>query len=139
MLIKQARLNCEIAQRDIGKNRTSTVLRVEGGIDLNTTGDLRDGIRRCLALESLALLIVDMRHATHIDSSGIGVLLEGLRNATQQHVRFVLCCMPPTVWHVFQRTRLDLLFDIRRTFEEELFEVEVGSRDRPAFVNAPWN
>jgi anti-anti-sigma factor len=56
----------------------------------------------------------------HIDSSGIGALLEGLRKASQLQVPFFLCGLNNAARRTLERTRLNRLFDICGTVEEAL-------------------
>ena len=123
MLAASERMNCEVIQTMAADNRAAAVVRVTGALDLTTVDELRGAIRESLTVPAPACLVVDLKDATHIDSSGIGMLLEGLRNANQRHVSFVLCGLNGMVRHIFERTRLNQLFDIRPTSEEALLDL----------------
>jgi anti-anti-sigma factor len=70
---------------------------------------------------------VDLKAATHIDSSGIGLLLDAMRRAKQRQARFILCGLNDAVRHVLERTRLNLLFEICPTFEEAVLDLEAAA------------
>lgn len=127
MLAAPTRMSCEVTQIETADRRSAVVVHVTGGIDLTTLDQLRAAIRGSLTVASMACLIVDLKEATHVDSSGIGMLLEGMRNAKQRGVGFVLCRVPGGVRHVFERTRLNSLFDIRPTLEEAVLDLEAAS------------
>jgi len=127
MLGGPTRMNCEVIAVKIPDNRTAAVLHVSGGVDLTTLDQLGGAIRRSLTVESLACLVVDLKEATHVDSSGIGMLLDAMRRANRRQVRFVLCGLNGAVHHVFERTRLNLLFEIRPTFGEAVLDLEAAA------------
>lgn len=57
-------------------------------------------------------VVLDMTGVEFIDSTGLSVLLNGLRLVTQMHGRMALVCTNPTVLRLFQITSLDDTFDI---------------------------
>ena len=57
-------------------------------------------------------IVLDMTGVEFIDSTGLSVLLNGLRLLTQRRGRLALVCTNPTVLRLFQITNLDKTFDI---------------------------
>ncbi len=57
-------------------------------------------------------LVLDMSGVEFIDSTGLSVLLNGLRLVTQMHGRMAIVCTNQTVLRLFQITSLDETFDI---------------------------
>ncbi len=57
-------------------------------------------------------IVLDMSGVEFIDSTGLSVLLNGLRLVTQMHGRMAIVCANPTVLRLFQITSLDETFDI---------------------------
>ena len=57
-------------------------------------------------------IVVDMSDVEFIDSTGLTVLLNGLRLMGQNHGRLALVCTNPTVLRLFQITSLEKTFDI---------------------------
>ncbi|MEA2142225.1 MAG: anti-sigma factor antagonist [Solirubrobacteraceae bacterium] len=57
-------------------------------------------------------VVLDMTGVEFIDSTGLSVLLNGLRFMGQRRGRLALVCTNPTVLRLFQITNLDSTFDI---------------------------
>ncbi|MEU4694530.1 STAS domain-containing protein [Actinoplanes sp. NPDC023714] len=64
---------------------TVTVL---GEIDFSSADDVAQGIRDALVDWAPAALRVDLRDASFIDSTGLGALIEGYREATERGIAF---------------------------------------------------
>ena len=94
--------------------RTSVVY-VTGKIDWNTSRDLRLEVTRCLALDHPEQLIVDLEGVDHVDSSGVGTLVETWRNANRNSVHLALCGVNASLRRVLERIGLDSIVDIRAT------------------------
>jgi anti-sigma B factor antagonist len=89
-------------------------------VDCTTSGELREEIDQLLTVDHPDRLILDLEGVTHMDSSGLGTLLAGLRNANKRHVRFTLSGLNRSLCHTLERTRLYSLFEIRPTVKEAL-------------------
>lgn len=113
-------LHSEVLHLQSSNHRPALVMCLTGVIDLATVGELQAEIRKLLTEERPARLIVDLSKIAHIDSSGIGALLEGLDEANQMHVSFILCGLNQAIRRVLERTRLNFVFDIRPTVAEGL-------------------
>ena len=98
----------------------ASVVSVAGDIDYSNSGELQEAINHALTEAHLARLVVDLQGVAHIDSSGLGTLVDGLREARLKNVRFVLCGLGNSLRRVLERTRLSTLFDIRPTRQEAL-------------------
>ncbi len=120
MLAAPLQTRCEVIHKETADHRPASVVCVTGDIDLTSSGQLQAEINDVLAEERPVRLILDLNGMAHIDSSGIGTLLEGWRNASQRHVPFLLCGLNEAARRTLERTRLTRLFDIRRTVEEAL-------------------
>jgi anti-sigma B factor antagonist len=96
------------------------ILRVMGGVDSRTSGELLAKIERLLGANHISRLVLDLDGVGHMDSSGVGALLAGLRVSQRQHVKFTLCGLGKSVHHLLERTRLSGLFEIWPTVEEAL-------------------
>jgi ABC-type transporter Mla MlaB component len=62
--------------------RTPWIVRVAGEVNYTTSGELRKEIGQLLTVDHPDRLILDLEGVTHVDSSGLGTLLVGLRDAT---------------------------------------------------------
>lgn len=67
--------------------------------------------------------MLDLSDVSFIDSTGLSVLLNGLRRVTRMQSRLALVCANPTVLRLFEITRLDSTFDILPTRDEALERV----------------
>jgi anti-sigma B factor antagonist len=68
-------------------------------------------------------VVLDLSAVEFIDSTGLSVLLNGLRRVTRQRGRMALVCNNPTVLRLFEITRLDATFDIHASREAALSAV----------------
>ena len=100
--------------------RRASVVSVAGYIDWTNSGELHAAIHQALTRDRLARLVVDLHGVTHIDSSGLGTLLDGLRESQHKSVRFILCGLENSLRRVLERTRLNTVFEIRPTRQEAL-------------------
>ena len=99
---------------------TFSIVRVHGDLDVAGSVELHSAMDAILQREYPARLIVDLKDTPHIDSTGVGTLLEASREAGQRHVRFVLCELTRGPSRMLERTRLNTMFEIYPTIEEAL-------------------
>lgn len=66
------------------------------------------------------LLIIDLAQVRFIDSSGLGALLSGYKNAGLRSGSFVLAGLQPRVQSMFELTRLHRVFEIYASLQEAL-------------------
>jgi len=100
--------------------RRASVVSVGGDIDWTNTAELHAAIIQALTSDRLTRLVVDLEGVSHIDSSGLGTLLDGLQEAKRMNIRFTLCGVKASLRRVLERMRLTTLFDIRATRREAL-------------------
>ena len=101
-----ASLKVDVEQRE---GQTRVVLA--GELDIATS----ERLERELALierNSPGTLVLDMRQVEFIDSTGLSVLLNGLRRVTRVRGAMAIACANPTVLRLFEITKLDSTFDI---------------------------
>jgi anti-sigma B factor antagonist len=98
----------------------STVLRFhEERLDAHNSSELKDYLLRLLESGSVRL-VVDLSEVRFIDSSGLGALLSGYKNAGLRHGSLVLAGLQPRVQSMFELTRLHRVFEIYPSTEEVL-------------------
>jgi anti-sigma B factor antagonist len=111
----------ELSEEDID-DRTH-VIAITGEIHVSTAPRfsvlLDDAIGR-----GKTAVVLDLSAVDFIDSTGLSVLLNGLRRVTRQRGRMALVCVNPTVLRLFEITRLDATFDIHPTRKEALTAVQ---------------
>ena len=87
------------------------IIRVRGEIHVSTAPQFAQHLSDVVESGKTAI-VLDMTGVEFIDSTGLSVLLNGLRLVTQVHGRMAIVCTNPTVLRLFQITNLDETFDI---------------------------
>jgi anti-sigma B factor antagonist len=87
------------------------IIRVSGEIHVSTAPEFAQRLSAAIDSGKTAV-VLDMAEVEFIDSTGLSVLLNGLRLVTQMHGRLALVCTNPTVLRLFQITSLVETFDI---------------------------
>ena len=94
----------------------------EERIDAHNSGELKDSILHLIE-QGEVNIIVQLESVRFIDSSGLGALLSGYKNAAAKSGKFALACCRPQVLSMFELTRLNRVFeiytDLNEAFENE--------------------
>ena len=103
-----------------------TVFVLHGEVDLHVAPELR--ARMTAAIESGAAsgLVVDLSHATFLDSMALGVLLGALKQLRARGGELRLVVPTPELRRIFELTLLDEVFTLVRT-RREAFAAVTGS------------
>ncbi|MBG0794321.1 STAS domain-containing protein [Methylocystis sp. H62] len=89
-----------------------TVLSIqEDRIDAHNSGELKDLVLKTLE-GGAKNVVIDLARVQFIDSSGLGALLSGYKNASLRTSGFALAGLQPRVRSMFELTRLHRVFDI---------------------------
>lgn len=91
----------------------------EARLDAHNSSELKDRILRTLE-EGGRRFVVDLAEVNFIDSSGLGALLSGYKNATQRSGTFILAGLQPRVRSMFELTRLNRVFEIYPRLQEAI-------------------
>lgn len=113
----------QLAEEDLD-GRTH-VIAVTGEIHVSTAPEFSRRLNAAIAHGKTAV-VLDLSGTEFIDSTGLSVLLNGLRKVTRQHGRMAIVCTNPTVLRLFEITRLDSTFDIYASREEALERARAG-------------
>ena len=98
----------------------STVVRFhEERLDAHNSKELKDYLLELLD-NGAKNLILDLSEVRFVDSSGLGALLSGHKNAGLRDVRFALAGVQSRVQSMFELTRLTRVFDIYPGVEDAL-------------------
>jgi len=98
----------------------STLLRFhEERLDAHNSKELKDYLLELLDNGAKAL-VLDLSEVRFVDSSGLGALLSGHKNAGLRDGRFALAGVQPRVQSMFELTRLTRVFDIYLRVEDAL-------------------
>jgi len=97
---------------DVRGSGADRVVRVAGDIDLDSSPRLLPLLQESLRVAQTVK--VDLAGVEYIDSSGVAVLIQGLKYAGKHGARFVLFDPSPRVMAVLELAQLPRLFDIER-------------------------
>ena len=106
-----------IATRQQG---TSTLVDVQGDIDLYNSPEVRKIILEELKEKKVPRLIVNLTGVRYIDSSGVASLVEGLKVSRTMSSRFMLYGLSPAAREVLELSRLIRVFEVFGTEQEAL-------------------
>ena len=114
--------------RDISSSRLLTnmslpsprnVLPLEGQIDLNVSAKVADSLAQ-LIKDKPARLVVDLSGVNYIDSSGLAVLINGMRDMEDFGGIFILAGVRAEVRPILESARLENFFLIFPSVDEAL-------------------
>jgi len=96
-----------------------TVLEVGGEVDVYTAPKLRERLVELVG-EGHHDLIVDMTKVEFLDSTGLGVLVGGLKRVRAHDGSLALVCSQERILKIFRITGLTKVFPIYDTLDEAL-------------------
>ncbi len=96
-----------------------TIVAVGGEIDVYTAPKLRDKITELVGRGSYHL-VVDMQQVEFLDSTGLGVLVGGLKKVRAHDGSLQLVCNQDRLLKIFRITGLAKVFVIHETADEAL-------------------
>jgi anti-sigma B factor antagonist len=91
----------------------------EDRLDAHNSGELKERILKILENGGHDL-VIDLGQVQFVDSSGLGALLSGYKNASLRSSGFALARLQPRVRSMFELTRLHRVFEIYPGLEEAL-------------------
>lgn len=92
-------------------NGMTVIYLNEERLDAHNSGELKTVIQDIFGTQGVNLLI-DLKNIRFIDSSGLGALVSGFKNATTSHGTLKLSSLQPQVKSMFELTRLHRVFEI---------------------------
>jgi anti-sigma B factor antagonist len=105
-----------LTSRSVG---TRTVVEVGGEIDVYTAPSLRERLNDLVAMGEYDI-VVDMSEVEFLDSTGLGVLVGGLKRVRSHNGMLRLVCPKEKILKVFRITGLTKVFPIHMTLTEAL-------------------
>jgi anti-sigma B factor antagonist len=114
------------AQFELAEEQFDTdtrVISVSGEIHVTTAPEFSQKLNDAIAAGTRRV-VIDMSGVEFIDSTGLSVLLNGLRRVTRADGRLALVVSNPTVLRLFEITKLDSTFDIQPTRAAALERVQ---------------
>lgn len=89
----------------------------EERIDAHNSGELKEAILHLIE-QGEVNIVVQLAQVRFIDSSGLGALLSGYKNAAARSGKLSITNMQPQVLSMFELTRLNRVFDIYADLNE---------------------
>jgi anti-sigma B factor antagonist len=105
------------------------VIAVSGEIHVSTAPQFSHRLNDAIGQGKTAV-VLDLADVSFIDSTGLSVLLNGLRRVTRSGGRMALVCTNPTVLRLFEITRLDTTFEIVSSREAAIAAVRGAGGDQ---------
>jgi anti-sigma B factor antagonist len=105
--------------KGVRRNGTTTVVVLAGEVDLHHTPEVHKALV-VACQEQPKKLVVNLESVSHLDSSGIGTLVEVFRRVNAFGGKLLLCGLNDRVHSVFEITKLDTFFNIFGTEAEAL-------------------
>lgn len=96
------------------KSHTSngiTVLTLDGRFEAQNSASVREMIKK-VTDKTPANVVVNLKDVKFIDSSGLAVLVQGMKLAKKAGGKLRLCHLRQSVRIIFELTRLDRVFEI---------------------------
>jgi anti-sigma B factor antagonist len=111
-------VDLSLETRDVGGR---TIVAVGGEIDVYTAPKLRDRITELVAAGTYDL-VIDMEAVEFLDSTGLGVLVGGLKKVRAHDGSLSLICNQDRLLKIFRITGLAKVFVIHESAESALAE-----------------
>jgi anti-sigma B factor antagonist len=92
---------------------------VAGEVDLSTAPALKQALLETIEGGSRKVL-VDLSHATFIDSTTLGVLMGAVKRLRPAGGELAIACNDPNIRKIFEITLLDRIFEIYPSLDEAL-------------------
>jgi anti-sigma B factor antagonist len=109
-------LGAEFQLTDEAVDDHTHVVAVRGDIDLYSAPDLRECLDELIAAGKTRVL-VDLREASFIDSTTLGVLVGAIKRLRIHGGQLALACDDPSILRVFAITGLDEVIGVHPTRE----------------------
>jgi len=101
-------VNLTVTSRPAGE---AYVINVQGEIDVYTAPRLRQEIISLLDQGSRHI-VIDLSSVDYLDSTGLGVLIGGLKRMKEQEGSLSLICPNPKIMRIFEITGLNKIFSM---------------------------
>lgn len=104
----------------IEEKPAAVLIRVkEERLDAHNSGELKTQMLN-LFEQGKNNLVIDLEEVRFVDSSGLGSLVSGFKNASARNGNLKLSGLQPQVKSMFELTRLHRVFEIFNTVDEAL-------------------
>jgi anti-sigma B factor antagonist len=97
----------------------TVVISIHGDADLTAASELRDRLGEAIEAGPSGL-VLDLSHATFLDSMALGVFLSSMKRLRARGGRFRVVAPRDDIRRIFELTLLDRVFDLDRSRQEAL-------------------
>jgi len=101
----------EDLQITVSKRNESSIVRLRGRLNVDSSPALRDRLLSMLEAQSPKGVVVDFTDVSYVDSSGIATLIEALRIARLGQATLCVQGLEGRLLHLFQVTGISALFE----------------------------
>jgi anti-sigma B factor antagonist len=101
---------------DVSERGDWSVVEVGGEIDVATAPRLREQLISLVSHQRYRI-VVSLEAVDFIDSTGLGVLISGLKRVRTNGGDFALVCTEPRILKVFEITGLDAVFALHESVD----------------------
>jgi len=110
-------MNLKVETHTVEENLA--VIALSGEVDVYTSPRLKQEMVDLLNRGTVRL-VVDLSSVQYLDSTGLGVLIGGLKRAREREGDLRLICDNPRILRIFEITGLTKIFDIYRNEADAL-------------------
>lgn len=107
---------------EVEKHPAYTVIRVSGYLDVSTSPRLREKILE-VAAESPSVLLIDLGPIEFLDSSALGVILNGWKLLQAEGGTLAVISPQERITKIFEITALNLSIKVCKSVDEALAEL----------------
>ncbi len=107
-------MELEVTTRDAGEH---TVIKLKGEVDIYTAPSLRETIVDALE-KGRVKIAVDLDEVDFLDSTGLGVLVGGLKRVKNQNGELGIICSQEKILRIFKITGLTKIFKMYGSADE---------------------
>lgn len=104
---------------EVEKHPSYTLIRASGYIDISTSPRLREKILE-VASDDVSLLLLDLGAIEFLDSSALGVILNGWKLLQAEGGTLAVISPQPRITKIFEITALNLSIHLYNSVEEAL-------------------
>jgi anti-sigma B factor antagonist len=123
LLLDSAAVDLDLETIERGEH---SILAVRGEIDVYTAPLLRQAILD-LVEQGRLNVVIDMHAVDFLDSTGLGVLVEGLKRVRTREGSFAIVATEGKILKIFDITGLNKAFPIHASVEEALGEARAAA------------
>lgn len=114
-------------QIELEYHRKAIIVRLNGELDHHAAEVVRTKMEEAIRKEASPHVILNLKHLTFMDSSGLGVILGRYKLVTSKGGRMLVCDVNPSVYRLFEMSGLFKILTIESGEREALASLEVVS------------